>query len=44
VWRQLSRALDLYSLADFLTRPVEHRYFGRAVTCVRAMLTAGNGD
>jgi aminoglycoside phosphotransferase (APT) family kinase protein len=38
-WRQLSRALDLYSLADFLTRPVEHRYFGRAITRIRAMVS-----
>jgi aminoglycoside phosphotransferase (APT) family kinase protein len=37
-WRRLSRALDLYSLADFLTRPVEHRYFGRAITRIRALL------
>ncbi|WP_245665791.1 phosphotransferase family protein [Actinoplanes subtropicus] len=40
-WRRLSRALDLYSLADFLTRPVEHRYFGRAIDRIRAMLTTG---
>lgn len=38
-WRRLSQALDLYSLADLLTRPVEHRYFGRAVERIRAMLT-----
>ena len=42
-WRRLSRALDLYSLADFLTRPVEHRYFGRAVTHIRALLTEAPG-
>jgi len=37
-WRRLSQALDLFSLADLLTRPVEHRYFGRAVQSVRALL------
>ena len=43
-WRRLSRALDLYSLADFLTRPVEHRYFGRAIDRIRALLTTESGD
>jgi aminoglycoside phosphotransferase (APT) family kinase protein len=37
-WRELSRALDLFALADFLTRPVGHRYFGRAVERIRALL------
>ncbi|GIM90680.1 phosphotransferase family protein [Paractinoplanes toevensis] len=37
-WRELSQALDLYSLADFLTRPVDHRYFGRAVTRIRELV------
>jgi hypothetical protein len=37
-WRRLSQALDLYSLADLLTRPVEHRYFGRALERIRALL------
>jgi aminoglycoside phosphotransferase (APT) family kinase protein len=37
-WRELSRALDLFALADFLTRPVDHRYFGKAVTRIRALL------
>lgn len=37
-WQRLSQALDLYSLADFLTRPVEHRYFGKAVTRIRALV------
>ncbi|WP_433043687.1 phosphotransferase [Dactylosporangium sp. CS-033363] len=36
-WRELSRALDLYSLADFLTRPVAHPYFARAITRIRAL-------
>ncbi len=38
-WRRLSQALDLFSLADFLTRPVEHRYFGRAIERIRALLS-----
>ncbi|WP_238018917.1 aminoglycoside phosphotransferase family protein [Dactylosporangium sp. AC04546] len=37
-WRRLSRALDLYSLADLLTRPPTHRYFARAVERIRALL------
>jgi aminoglycoside phosphotransferase (APT) family kinase protein len=37
-WRQLSRALDLYALADFLTRPVDHRYFQRAVKRIRDLV------
>ena len=37
-WRRLSRALDLYSLADFLTRPVDHRYFARAVERIRELV------
>ncbi|GAA2633990.1 phosphotransferase family protein [Paractinoplanes durhamensis] len=37
-WQQLSRALDLYSLADFLTRPPDHRYFGKAVDRIRELL------
>ncbi|MFF5297502.1 phosphotransferase family protein [Paractinoplanes globisporus] len=40
-WRQLSQAIDLYALADFLTRPVEHRYFGRAVERIRTLLSGG---
>jgi hypothetical protein len=31
-WREISEALDLFALADFLTRPPGHRYFGKAVT------------
>jgi aminoglycoside phosphotransferase (APT) family kinase protein len=38
-WREVSRALDLYALADLLTRPVGHRYFGKAVAAIRASLT-----
>lgn len=37
-WRRLSQGLDLFSLADFLTRPPEHRYFGRAVERIRELL------
>ena len=37
-WRQVSAALDLFALADLLTRPVSHRYFGKAVSAVRARL------
>jgi Ser/Thr protein kinase RdoA (MazF antagonist) len=37
-WRELSQALDLYSLADFLTRPAGHRYFQRAVTRIKELV------
>jgi aminoglycoside phosphotransferase (APT) family kinase protein len=37
-WRELSAALDLYALADFLTRPPDHRYFGKAVAVIRDRL------
>jgi aminoglycoside phosphotransferase (APT) family kinase protein len=37
-WRHLSRALDLYSLADFLTRPPGHRYFQRSIETIRQLL------
>ena len=37
-WREISEALDLYALADFLTRPPEHRYFRRAVALIRERL------
>ena len=38
-WRELSQALDLFALADFLTRPVDHRYFGRAVDRIRGLVS-----
>jgi aminoglycoside phosphotransferase (APT) family kinase protein len=38
-WRQLSQALDLYSLADFLTRPPGHRYFARSIETIRELLS-----
>src|SRR6185437_5269651 len=37
-WREISAALDLAALADLLTRPAGHRYFGKAVSAVRARL------
>ena len=40
-WREISEALDLYALADFLTRPPEHRYFRRAVALIRERLARG---
>jgi len=40
-WREVSEALDLYALADLLTRPPGHRYFGRAVSAIRRRLAAG---
>jgi aminoglycoside phosphotransferase (APT) family kinase protein len=39
-WREISAALDLFALADLLTRPPEHRYFGKAVDAVRGRLAA----
>ncbi len=38
-WRELSQALDLFALADFLTRPPEHLFFGKAVHLIRKLLT-----
>ena len=37
-WREVSEALDLYALADLLTRPPGHRYFGKAVSVIRKRL------
>jgi aminoglycoside phosphotransferase (APT) family kinase protein len=37
-WREISEALDLYALADFLTRPPGHRYFGKAVTLLKSRI------
>ncbi|WP_436530674.1 phosphotransferase family protein [Actinoplanes sp. HUAS TT8] len=39
-WRDLSRAIDLYALADFLRRPPAHRYFQRSITRIRDLLAA----
>jgi len=38
-WREISEALDLYALADFLTRPPGHPYFGKAVSLIRKRLS-----
>jgi Phosphotransferase enzyme family len=35
-WREISEALDLYALAEFLTRPPGHRYFGKAVALLKS--------
>ncbi|GAA4546830.1 phosphotransferase family protein [Amycolatopsis samaneae] len=37
-WPELGRALDLFALADFLTRPADHPFFGRAVALLRQRL------
>jgi len=37
-WREVSEALDLYALADFLTRPPGHRYFAKAVAVLENRL------
>lgn len=37
-WREISEALDLYALADLLTRPAGHRYRRQAVALIRARL------
>jgi fructokinase len=42
-WREVSEALDLYALADLLTRPPGHRYFGKAVSVIRERLADGPG-
>ena len=40
-WRELSQALDLFALADFLTRPPEHLFHGKAVSLIRDRLADG---
>lgn len=37
-WPTLSTALDLFALADFLTRPPDHPFFGKAVARIRELL------
>jgi hypothetical protein len=37
-WRELSQAADLFALADFLTRPPAHLFFGKAVQLIRELL------
>jgi hypothetical protein len=39
-WHELSQALDLFALADFLTRPPDHPFFGKAVSLIRERLAA----
>lgn len=39
-WREISLALDLFALADLLTRPADHRYFRRALQAIRRQLSA----
>jgi aminoglycoside phosphotransferase (APT) family kinase protein len=43
-WREISEALDLYALADFLTRPPGHRYFAKAVAAIRDRLERHASD
>jgi hypothetical protein len=37
-WREISEALDLYALFDFLTRPPDHRCFAKAASALRTLL------
>ncbi len=37
--REVSEALDLYALADFLTRPPGHHYFIKTVSLIRERLS-----
>jgi fructokinase len=37
-WRELSQAADLFALAEFLTHPPEHLFFGKAVNLIRELL------
>src|SRR5262249_5741524 len=37
-WREISEALDLYALADLLTGPPGHPYFGKAASLIRKRL------
>ena len=39
-WRELSQALDLFALADFLTRPPEHLFSGKAASLIRDRIAA----
>jgi aminoglycoside phosphotransferase (APT) family kinase protein len=39
-WWEVSQALDLYALADFLTRPPGHHYFAKAVSLIRERISA----
>jgi fructokinase len=37
-WREISRAVDLYALADLMTRPPEHPYAARVLDRIRRQL------
>jgi fructokinase len=39
-WREISRAVDLYALADLMTRPPEHPYAARVLDRIRRQLEA----
>jgi aminoglycoside phosphotransferase (APT) family kinase protein len=39
-WRAVSRALDLFAVADFLTRPAGHVFLAKAVRLIREELLA----
>ncbi|CAM4142725.1 phosphotransferase family protein [Kibdelosporangium persicum] len=39
-WRAVSRALDLFAVADFLTRPARHVFLAKAVRLIREELLA----
>jgi len=41
-WREISQALDLFALAEFLTRPPEHLFLGKAVAVLRRRLHIAN--
>jgi aminoglycoside phosphotransferase (APT) family kinase protein len=43
-WREVSEALDLYALADFLTRPPEHPYFAKTVSLLRRRLSRNDAS
>ena len=40
-WRQVSEAIDLYALADFLTRPAGHEIAGKAAALIAERIRAG---
>ena len=39
-WRELSQAIDLFALADFLTRPPEHFFSRKAASLIRDRIAA----
>jgi fructokinase len=42
-WRRISQALDLFALGDFLTRPPDNPFFGKAVALIRQQLQPTSG-